>query len=173
MNKEQWKDILGYEGLYQVSNLGRVKSLKFDKERILKNRTNSNGYLSVQLSKGNKIKSFLIHRLVANAFLPNPNNYSYVNHKDENKTNNCVDNLEWTSHESNCNFGTRNERISEQNINGKCSKEVIQCDLEGNEIARFPSVGEVQRQFGYLQGNISSCCREERKTAYKYKWRYA
>ena len=98
MNIEIWKDIEGYEGLYQVSNTGKIKSLKSwggNNERIMKPRNQGTGYLSIGLSKDKKCRQFLVHRLVAQAFIPNPNNYDFVNHKDENKTNNVIENLEW------------------------------------------------------------------------------
>ena len=92
---EQWRDIEGFDGLYQVSNQGRVKSLKYGKEKILKGVKSCNGYLTVGLCKDGKEVRKYIHRLVAEAFLPNPQNLPQVNHKDEDKTNNCVENLEW------------------------------------------------------------------------------
>ena len=93
--EEIWKPIKGYESLYEVSNLGRVKSLKWGKERILRTDKSNNGYLRVVLCKDGKKKKYLVHRLVCESFLPNSNNLPEVNHKDENKTNNKVDNLEW------------------------------------------------------------------------------
>ena len=116
---EIWKDIVGYEGLYQISNLGNVKSLNYrrtGKERILNPGNNGCGYLFVILCNNGKRKHFKIHRLVANAFLENPDNKSDVNHKDEDKTNNNVDNLEWMTRQENNNYGTRNERSSKSVI---------------------------------------------------------
>lgn len=113
---EIFKDIPGYEGLYQVSNLGNVKSLHYNKSNrqvILKPRLNKKGYCRVGLHLKGECKDFFIHRLVAEAFLDNPNNLSDVNHKDECKTNNCVNNLEWLSHKDNMNYGTVKERIAE------------------------------------------------------------
>lgn len=128
---EIWKDIQGYDGIYQISNLGRVKSLprviEYDKpnwskiqhmkiyipERILKAKIKKGGYLEVNLNYLGSKKFFQIHRLVAQAFIPNPNNLPQVNHKDENTSNNQVDNLEWCSAKYNCNYGNRNKRISE------------------------------------------------------------
>lgn len=101
--KEVWKDIKGYEGLYQVSNLGNVKSLKFNKEKILIPLFDKN-YLFIQLWKNGKYKRYKVHRLVAEAFIPNTNEYSCVNHKDENKQNNCVDNLEWCTNQYNIEY---------------------------------------------------------------------
>ena len=115
---EEWRDIKGYEGKYQVSNLGRVKSLKNCKgncrEKILKLRPNKNGYIRIELYIYGKNKKFPVHRLVAAAFIPNPDNYKEVNHKDEDKTNNRVDNLEWCTRKYNANYGTMDKRISEK-----------------------------------------------------------
>lgn len=116
MKKEIWKDIIGYEGLYQVSNLGRVKSLgnggsNNSKERIMKLKIGSRGYYEVSLCKEGKHKTFTIHRLVAMTFIPNPQNYPCVNHKSEIKTDNRVDNLEWVTQKENSNYGTRNKRL--------------------------------------------------------------
>ena len=107
---EIWKDILGYEGLYQVSNYGRVRSLKYGKEKILKQQINTDGYLHIDLYKNKKRKNYNVHRLVTIAFLENPNNYPQVNHKDENKQNNHIDNLEWCDYKYNCNYGTRKNK---------------------------------------------------------------
>ena len=104
--KERWIAIEGYKGLYEVSNLGRVKSL-ISNGLILKQSKDKDGYYIVSLKR----KSFRVHRLVAIAFIPNPNNLAQVNHKDEDKTNNCVDNLEWCDATYNINYGTRNEQV--------------------------------------------------------------
>jgi len=130
--EEIWKDISGYEGLYQVSNLGRVRSLdrlshyirngnpeaKLFKGRIMKQSHTTDGYLMIYLRKGGKDKYYSVHRLVAQAFIPNPENLPFVNHKDEVKDNNCVDNLEWCTHIYNCNYGTAIERMR-QKVTGK------------------------------------------------------
>ena len=125
MKGEIWKDIEGFEGKYQVSNMSNVKSLertvwngrgyyKTVPERILKARKASNGYLQVQLCKDGKVKGYLVHRLVASAFCENPEGYTEVNHLDENKTNNNADNLEWCSRSYNANYGTRNQRAGKK-----------------------------------------------------------
>lgn len=113
--KQCWKDIPGYQALYQVSNTGRVRSLNYNrtgKIKILKQRKDKLGYRSVFLCKDGKLKKYSVHRLVALAFIPNPNNYPIINHKDENKINNTVWNLEWCTQEYNNNYGNRNKKIS-------------------------------------------------------------
>lgn len=118
MEIERFKNIEGYEGLYQVSNLGNVKSLNYGKERILKPIKNGKGYLQVILCKNGKHKMYQVHRLVATVFLPNPNNLPCVNHKDENSLNNCLYNLEWCTYSYNNSYGTKNQRtISTRRIN--------------------------------------------------------
>lgn len=147
---EEWRDIVGYEGLYQVSNLGRIKSLgndKTKKEKILKPQLYKNGYYRIWLYKNGNKKRYLVHRLVALAFIPNSNNLPCVNHKDEDKSNNSVENLEWCSVSYNINFGNRNKLVGEINViklkNHKLlSKPVLQFDLEGNLIAEYPSIKE-------------------------------
>ena len=121
--EETWKSI---DDRYSVSNLGRVKSNYANKERILKPFFNKDGYLMVDIRHSHERKSISVHRLVAIAFIPNPNNYPEVNHKDENKTNNCVDNLEWCDDKYNCNYGTRNQRKAEN-----CKKKVFSVDKNG------------------------------------------
>ena len=165
--EELWKDIDGYEGLYQVSNLGNVKSLNYNrtgKERILKPGNNGLGYLNVLLCKNGKTKTFKIHRLVANAFIPNPYNKPEVNHKDENKTNNCVDNLEWMTSKENNNYGTRNERIS---------KLVLQFTKNGEFVKEWLSMHQIEIELGFANSHISECCNGKRKTAYGYIWKFA
>lgn len=133
---EIWKDIVGYEGLYQVSNLGNVKRLKGYKgrgkgyiveEHLIQPSINSRGYQNVVLCKNGKTKTFTMHRLVAIAFLDNPDNLPQVNHKDENKTNNCVDNLEWCDSVYNNNYGTRNKKCSDKWKLKRLQKELVIC----------------------------------------------
>ena len=164
--KEIWKDIKDYEGHYQVSNLSRVKSIKFGKERILKPVTDRHGYLIVGLWKNNKQKIYKVHRLVAEAFIPNPYNLPQVNHKDENPLNNNVNNLEWCNSKYNCNFGTRIERISKRR-----SKTVLQYDLEGNFIREWKSTAECGRN-GFNQRAVSACCLGKLKKHKDSIWRY-
>lgn len=165
---EIYKDIKGYEGKYQVSNLGNVKSLHYNntnKEKVLKTTLHKDGYLFVSLGH-DKTKS--IHRLVAETFIPNPDNMPIVNHKDENKQNNSVDNLEWCSYKYNSNYGTNAERIAKSE-----SKPINQYDLQGNFIKSWNSGTEIKITLGYSNGNICNCCRGKQKTAYGFIWRYA
>lgn len=171
---EIWKDINGYEGLYQISNLGRVKSVdrylidgRFINGGIMAIRISNSGYLRVGLRNGKEQKTFLVHRLVAEAFISNPDNLPQVNHKDENKENNCVENLEWCTAKYNNNYGTHVERSTAPQ-----RKTVYQYSIDGQFIKEWPSSIEIQRQLSFSQGNISACCRGERKTAYGYKWFY-
>ena len=169
---EEWRNIEGYEGLYQISNYGRVRSLKFGKERILKPGKSENGYLIIAIFKNGKGKMYLVHRLVAQAFINNTDNLPIINHKDECKTNNNVENLEWCDYIYNNNYGTTKQRIADKLINGKRSKKVFQFTLDGEFVAEYSSTMEVQRQTGYSQGHISQCCNGKRQTAYGYKWTY-
>lgn len=127
--KETWKDIKGYEGLYQISNMGNVKSLNYNRtkeERIKKPGVDSNGYLRVILCREGNCKTLFVHRLVLMTFAPISNMDKFdVNHKDENKQNNCLSNLEWCDRKYNNNYGTRNQKIS---------KPVVQLDPTTNKV---------------------------------------
>lgn len=155
---EQWKDIPNYEGLYQVSNLGRIKSLynyKRDNTNILVPHL-KRGYLVIGLRKNGIRKWHSIHRLVAMAFIDNKDNKPQVNHKDENKLNNRVDNLEWCTASYNNNYGTRQERVSNTN---KLRQKVYMYDLDGNLIDSFKSVKEASIKTPYCMSSISNYCR--------------
>lgn len=179
--EEIWKDIKGYEGLYQVSNLGRVKSL----ERILKHKTTyggtytvkekilkpkeDKGYYRYSLSNSGKNKLFFGHRLVAEAFIPNPQHYLIVNHKDENPHNNRADNLEWCTVKYNVTYGTAIERKIK-----KLGKKINQYDIQDNFIKQFANLTEA-KEYLNVKGKtlIARCARGKCKTAYGYKWKYA
>lgn len=180
---EIWRDIKDYEGLYQVSNWGRVKSLNYHRtgrEELIQ-PVIVKCYLQVCLYKDGKPKRFLIHRLVASAFLENPENLPQVNHKDEDKTNNFVGtqeneykdgNLEWCSNEYNTNYGTRNERVSKKMINNeKLSKPVFQFTKTGDFIREWESTMECGRN-GFDQGHVAACCRGEQKSHKGFIWKY-
>ena len=163
---EIWKDIKGYEGKYQVSNFGNVKSLNYrntGKEHLMKPILQTTGYFYVRLcNKPNKIYS--IHRLVADAFIPNPENLPCVNHKDENKTNNHVDNLEFCTQLYNNEYGTRLKRVSESLLNNpKLSRKVYQYTIDGKFVREWESTQECRRN-GFNHSHIVSCCKGERKT---------
>lgn len=180
--KEIWKDIENYEGLYQISNFGNIKSLNYNgtkKEKKLKQIPDKDGYMKIGLCKNNILKEKKIHRLVAGAFL-NKKKFKYidekdkskyinnlnkleVNHKDENKQNNNVENLEWCTHSYNNNYGSKNKTIS---------KKVNQYDLEGNYIKTWDSLFKVQKKIGIHVTNISRCCKNIYKTAGGFVWRY-
>jgi len=181
MKEEIWKPIKGYEGLYEVSSWGRVRSLdrwvnkknglkSFHKGRIRKLNNLKNGYLVAHLVKKCKPEPYYVHRLVAQAFIENPDNLPIINHKDEVKTNNHVENLEWCTHSYNINYGTAKERQRE-NAGKKTSKKVYQYTMDGELIKVWKSASEVQRQLGF-GGHISSCCRGKKKTGYGYIWSY-
>ena len=150
---------------YTISDKGEIVNINTNKE--LKPYIRNDGYVIISLSKGGKKYKCYLHRLVAETFIPNPDNLPQVNHKDENKSNNCVSNLEWITPKDNCNYGTRNER---QGLGH--SKPIEQYDLEGNFIKEWNSAAQVERDLGFNHSNISKCCLGQQKTAYNYKWRY-
>lgn len=141
---------------------------------MLKPKEHKNGYLMVQLWKDGKVKLCLVHRLVAKAFIPNPDNLPCVNHKDEDKHNNCWLNLEWCDATYNTNYGTRNERVAKAMTNRKAqSKAVLQINKDTNEVIKeFPSTHQVERELGFANTNISKCCLGRLNQAYGYYWRY-
>lgn len=172
--EEVWKNILGYDGLYMVSNYGHILSCRQNK--IMKPRI-SKGYLLVNLKKGGKPKSYSVHRIVAKHFIENPYNKPEINHLDENKLNNHVSNLRWATSKENSNWGTRNRKISEyvkanpiqrpENI-GTRIKQV--CISTGETIETFDTVKDANHKTGIHQPNISSCITGKKKTAGGYRW---
>lgn len=171
--EEQWLPVKGYEGLYEVSDWGNVRSLNYRrtvKTRLLKTRKNSSGYLVVCLCKNGKPKQKFVHRLVAEAFItnPKPNEYKEVNHKSECRMLNFACVLEWCDRKHNVNYGTGRARHDDA-----LSKPVDQFDKDGNFIRRWKSAMEVQRQLGINQGNISNCAYGRCKTTGGYIWKYA
>lgn len=167
MTNEVWKDIKGYEGLYQASSLGRIKSKVQTKERILRGSVNNSGYRMVILCKNGIHKHALVHRLVADSFVPNPNGLPEVNHKDEFKLNNVASNLEWCDKKYNLNYGTYQLRKGASN--GVC---VNQYSTDGELIAKYKSIKEAAETNGFKSSPIQNCCCGRYKTSYGYIWRY-
>lgn len=176
MKEERWLPIEGYEGLYEVSSEGRVRSLNYNhtgETKILRPEMTGKGYLMICLWKDGKQKMFLVHRLVALTFVPNMFGLVEVNHINEVKTDNRADNLMWCDRKENQNWGTRNQRVSEKNTNGKCSKPVLQFTKSGEFIREWPSIHEITRVLGFPQGNISNCCLGQRKSASGFVWKFS
>lgn len=174
MVKEIWKDIKNYEKLYQVSNLGRVKSLKKQiirsnnykqtfQEKILTPSLSKNGYLTVALCDKGKQKTFTIHRLVAETFIKNKNNHKCVNHKDENKLNNNVNNLEWCTYKYNNQY---NDKMSHRRI------KVNQYSKDNRFIKQWDGLINIEKELNINRNNITTVCKGKRKTAGGYIWRY-
>ena len=177
--KRIWKDIPGYEGVYQVSNTGQVRTFNYKltgQTKILKPAKDKDGYLLIGL----KGKSCRVHRLVAQAFIPNPDNLPCINHKDENPANNAVWNLEWCTYKYNNNYGTHNKKQSESNKgkhnhcgkNNPRAKAVLMFTLDGEFIRRFDCIKEALIFLGKHNGgsNIHKCAVGVYKQAYGYKW---
>lgn len=202
--EEQWKDIEGYENLYQVSDFGRVKrlvSVRCKKEHILCQHIGSTGYFCVALSKNGKVKTYKVHQLVANAFVPNKTPLSQVSHLDESRLNNHASNLAWASAKENSRMPIHRIRCSTSH-KGKIfpektrrkmrdsynplksywygrksedfskSRKVIQLTMDGEYVAEFGSLKQAQDQTGAKYTHISSCCSGKRKSAGGYKWTY-
>lgn len=182
-----WAAIKGFDSTYWVSDEGQVRSIdrvvgqknkygtykRLIKGCLLKPAKNNRGYLLVNLCKDGKQKGYLIHRLVAEAFVDNPDNLPEVNHKSEkDKTDNRAEALEWCDRKFNINYGTRTQRMAEKNTNGKCSKPVLQFDKQGNFLKEWPSMKEVERETGFFYPSVSDCCRRKRKSAYGYIWKF-
>ena len=178
---EIWKEVVGYDGRYQVSNYGKVRSLNFKRNECvdLLSPIKNNGYFRMTLYKNGAIERYLLHRLVANAFIPNPLNKPCVNHIDGNGQNNRVENLEWVS------YGENNKHAYDTGLRKKCfgkdnvqSKPVICYSTTNNFIGSFESIGlaviwlRLNNSPKAQNGNISMVCKGKRETAYGYKWRY-
>ena len=191
MEKEIWKDIEGYEGLYKVSNMGNVKSLNYrrtGKEGILKALKNRGGYLYVNLYKDGICKRCTIHRLVAIAFISNPDNLPEVNHKDENKSNNVISNLEWCSSSYNLSYNDRAKKVgkkvaeklrgrkqSEEHIKKRAekrSKPVIAIAKRTGLIVEFASAHEAEIETGIAHSSIIKCCKCKLNSCGGFYWMY-
>lgn len=165
---EHWKEIEGYEGLYQVSDLGNVKSLNYNhtgKEELLKPANDGRGYLFVHLCKDGKRRRKHIHRLAADAFIPNPNKYEVVHHIDHNPSNNIVVNLVWTDKQEHNEFHA-DERAKKQ------EKTVFQYTLDGEFVAVWTSAKKAAKQLNFTQNHISDCCNNKIKQHKGYRWSF-
>lgn len=163
--KKIWKDVIGYEGLYQISNSGKIRNLAGE---ILTPVDNGNGYLRFSLSHGKrKYETVYLHRALAEAFIPNPNNLSEVNHKDENKLNNDIDNLEWCTPKYNVNYGTRNQRSGEQ-----LRRKIVGTRIKDGSTIQFDGVVESERA-GFNKSAISNCLQGLSQSSGGYVWKYS
>ena len=185
--REIWKDVKDFEGIYQISNLGNFKSV--DRINIHKDRwgnsikykikgkpkrysLNNKGYCVIQLYKNGKTKHYLLYRLVAEAFIPNPNNLPEVNHKDENKLNNCIDNLHWCTRIYNNTYGIQSKEGRRKTSKFRMKK-VNQYNLKGELLMTFDGIRVAEEKTGINNRNICGCCKGKTKTAGGYVWRYA
>ena len=173
--EEIWKDIEGYEGKYRVSNLGNVLSLNYKNHGYPKQLTpkcNNRGRLHVELILNKKRKSMLIHRLVAMAFIPNPEKLPQINHKDENPKNNNVENLEWCTGEYNIQYSL--PRVLANKKPYRTNVSVVQCAADTEKPIRIvDSIFTLCVKNNWRTSSIKECCEGKRKTAYGFKWQYA
>lgn len=179
LENEIWKPVENYEGIYEVSNLGRVRSLEryvqnhgvleLRKGRILKPGISGNGYNYICLSKNGNRKWCGVHRLVAQAFIPNPNNLPVINHRNEVKTDNRIENLEWCTYKYNNEYSGNIEKWINSN-----KKKIIQLTKNGEFVAEYESAREAERITGIEHSNISGCCLKKYgfKSAGNYKWKF-
>lgn len=161
--EEEWRDVLGFEELYQVSNLGKVRTIK-NGEVEMSQQENRNGYMTVHLRDRGVERRAMVHRLVAEAFIPNPNKLRDVNHKNGDKSDNRVENLEWASHSDNMTHSFREL--------GKNVRHIVQLDLDNNFIERWNSIIEASEATSICRTDIGECCRGNRKHTKGYKWKY-
>ena len=176
--QEIWKDIANYEGRYQVSNLGRVKT---QSGIIRRTKRNNRGYVQISLSKNGHDSYFLLHRLVAQSFISNPNNFPQVNHKDEDKSNNMAENLEWCTNAYNRHYGTGicrmashhdYQELSKINSQKESTGRVNQFDLKRNLIHVWESATAAEKITGHSHGAILRCCRKELNQSCGFVWRF-
>ena len=196
IKEETFVDIKGYDGRYKIGNKGTIIGLSRSKDNrynnkqwILKQYENKNGYMYVTLQKDKKRKTIKVHRLVAEHFIENPNNYPCVNHIDNNRKNNDVSNLEWVTHKQNMEHAVKNhrfdnmaklnsERMKGNKLNGYIyaneitKKKIIQCDLDDNFIKEYESISEASRQTGINIMSISCCEKKKRKSGGGYLWHF-
>jgi len=173
---ETWKDIEGYEGIYKISNTGNVKSLErimwngqtyyTYKEKLLRKSINGNGYYTVRLSKDGMGKNYILNKLLAIAFIPNPHNLPIINHKDGDKLNIDLDNLEWTTYKDN------NSHAIDNGLN-KVAKKVKSINIKTGEVMYFESARQADRELGVGYKNISACLNGKQQTCGGYRWEFS
>lgn len=163
-NKTEWREVKEYNH-YEVNQFGQIRHKK--RQQILKPRSNSGGYQYVNFKINGKNTNFAVHRIVANAFIPNPNGYTEINHKDYDKTNNCVDNLEWVTSSQN----KQHAFLKEENKNSR-GKSVSQFTKDGTFIKTFPSVSAAAAELGCCVAAISNCCLGRTKTSKGFRWSF-
>lgn len=181
---EEWRDVVGYEGRYCVSSRGRVVALSAPyfcgnrfcrrKPHLMKGRVGTCSYPAVVLTDGQRgRKAFLIHRLVATAFIPNPEGLPYINHKDETPDNNSVENLEWCTQSYNCNYGGHNERMARTISETAYQKRaIVQLSMDGGYIRTYSSIREAAESLQIQRASISICCRKPNRSGRGYRWMY-
>lgn len=179
--EEIWKDVVDYEGKYQVSNWGRMMSLNFNhtgNPKIMKQRMTDFGYMGLSLCKNGKINDELVHRLEAIAFIPNPENKPTVNHKDGNRTNNYLWNLEWNTYPENCTHGYRvlgriHPLLGKTKSLSPNAKPVNQFTLDGIFVKRWNCTQDIQQELGFCNSGISQCCTGIYKKSHGFIWQFA
>lgn len=178
---EEWKDIAGYDGLYQVSSFGNVKSLNWrgtKTEKVMVPKHHNRGYLQIELAKDGKCKTFLIHRLVAQAFIDNPSNFPEVNHKDENKANNNLSNLEWCGRTENVHYSRdlhkddATTKIRRLSVPVKNTRRILQMNRDGSSVKLWDNLVSIKHSHKWVESSIKECCEGKRKSAYGYIWCY-
>lgn len=179
MVNEEWRDIEGYKGLYKISNLGNIISFYGKYKKQLKKHYNKSGYQIAILIKDGKYKTHYVHRLVAQAFIPNTENKPCIDHINTDRTDNRVENLRWVTQKENCNnpktitaYSCNNNMLGKVGKTNHLSKPIIQLNTYDELVKKWDCVNDVVRELGFCHSHISKCCKEKVKLAYGYKWGY-